>query len=659
MARKAARFLELKVVKLFSNIRWLFIVVLPVLVLASVAVAQKAVTPFSRYSHDVWRTKEGLPQNSVQTIIQSHDGYIWFGTQEGLVRFDGVRFVVFDKRNTPGLTSNFVISLCEAGDSSIWIGTDGGGVTRMRGREFTPFTVEDGLPSNAVRSIVSDREGTLWFGTSDGIARMKNGKITPLNEDAGLTYSWINSLLVDRQGMLWVGTNGGGLSRLVGGRSPTSATQYPLCGNVIMGLHEDRSEGLWIGAEKGTLTRVSGGTMRTFTLPGVRGVVSAILQDREGVIWIGTEDGVLAQFIEPDSLIYFARSGGTVSSLFEDKEGNLWVGRLGGGLHRLKQGKFTTYTAVDGLANDFVQVLCADRDGSVWIGTMGGLSRFSQNTFASCPLQDGPPIEGIMALHSARDGSLWIGTSDGLLRFKGGKIRTLISSTGTLQNPVRGIDEDRSGNLWLATRQGLLFSPFASRGEPHFVPYGDNAGTLREPLMCVHATHRGDEVWLSTVASGLMRIALNKSGNKTTRFTMQDGLSTNAIRSMYEDEDGTMWFGSFGRGLNRFKDGKFTAYSQEKGLFDDNVFAIVGDRNGNLWMSCNRGVFRVSKRDLDGFAEGRAKAISCVSYGTADGMRTFECNGGSQPSGCMSKDGRLWFATLEGAAVIDPTNLEP
>jgi len=642
-----------------SHILLILSAVIVSLILPNATIAQTTVSPFAGYTHEVWQTKEGLPQNSVNTIIQSHEGYIWFGTQEGLVRFDGVRFVVFDKVNTKGLLANIILSLCETKDGALWIGTDGGGATKLQDGLFTPLTSKDGLADNVVRSIVEDREGVLWFGTSNGLTKMKDGVCAPWSEKLGLTYSWINTMLVDRHGALWVGTNGGGLCRSSDKGSSPAMDQASLWGSVVTSMAEDRAGNLWVGAEKGSLTRVSNGAVRTFSLRGVRGAIAAILEGRDGTIWIGTEDGILAQFAEADSLIYFERGGGAVVSMAEDSEGNLWVGKNAGGLHRITKGKFTTYSGTDGLANDFVHVLSAASDGSVWIGTTGGLNKFSGNTIVASSWSDGTPIEGIMALHSAHDGALWIGTSAGLAVSRNGKIRSLIASRGMAQRAVRGIDEDRAGNLWLATRQGLLFSPHISRGEPEFVPYKDSAGALNEPLWGVHVARHRNELWLSTVASGLIRVSLDKSSEKQTRYTTKDGLSTNVIRSMHEDDEGTMWFGTFAGGLMRFKGNRFISYKVADGLFDDNVFAILQDAYGNLWMSCNRGVFRVSRKSLNDFAEGSVKSISCVSYGTTDGMKTFECNGGSQPSGCISVDGRLWFATVKGVAVIDPAHTEP
>ena len=626
------------------------------ILLCQTVMAQKPVSPFSSYMHEDWQTKEGLPQNSVSCIVQSRGGYIWFGTQEGLVRFDGVRFLVFDKRNTKGgILSNFVTSLCVSADSSLWIGTDGGGVTRLKGGIFTPITIRPGLPENGVRCIAEDHEGVIWCGNSNGLTRLKGGQCLPGVE--GLSYSWVNCLLVDRSGTIWVGTNGGGLFRSSQGVFTAATEANALCGTVVMSMCQDSAGDLWIGAEKGTLTRLSKEGVRTYTIKGARGAVSAVLRDHEGRTWVGTEDGLLAQFIEPDSLVSFGRSGGEVTSLFEDAENNLWVGRNGGGLQRMRKGKFVSYTELDGLPGNNVQVLCADPNGSTWVGTTAGLSHYMNNVFTTYLMQDGFPVEGVISLHANRQGMLWVGTSTGLLRLKDRKMRAFITSRGAFQQHVRGIDEDRSGRLWVATNHGLLVSSQASRGDPVFVPYADSAGPLREPLWGVHVALHSKDVWLQTMSSGLIRLTLDGPHSRRSIYSTRDGLSGNVIRSMYEESDGTMWFGTYQTGLNRFKDGRFTSYTTANGLFDDNVFSILEDRLGNLWMSCNRGVFRVNMKELNDVAEGKLKTISCFSYGTADGMRTFECNGGSQPSGCMSPDGRLWFATLNGVAVVDPEHL--
>ncbi len=625
------------------------------LVVCHVALAQRTVSPFSSYMHDVWQTKEGLPQNSVSDIVQSPDGYIWFGTQEGLVRFDGVRFLVFDKRNTKnGLLSNFVTSLWVARDSSLWIGTEVGGVSRLKNGVFTVTTIRQGLSENSVRSMAEDQEGAIWCGTSYGLTRVKDGQCS--SADSGLTYPWVNTVLIDRNGTVWAGTNGGGLYRSDHGVfSP--APENALCGSVVMSMCQDSAGDLWVGSEKGTLTRLSRTGVRTFTVTGARGTVSAVLRDREGRVWVGTEDGILAQFAEPDSFIYFTRNGGAVTSLFEDREGSLWVGRSSGGLHRLKKGKFITYTTLDGLPSDYVATFCPDRDGAVWVGTMGGLSRFWRDAFTTYPLQDGLQMEGIMALHVDQQGAVWIGGSGGLLRLKDHKVRAFITSQGAFQQTVRGIDEDKTGKLWLATRQGLFVSSQPRHGDPVFVPYRDSAGVLSEPLWGVHISRQGNSIWLATGSSGLIRLSLDGLHSSRTSYTTRDGLSGNVIRSMLESSDGTMWFGTYQAGLTRFKDGRFASYTTANGLFDDNVFSILEDQSGNLWMSCNRGVFRVSKNELNDLSAGKITSLSCVSYGTADGMRTFECNGGAQPSGCRSTDGRLWFATMNGAAVVDPEHL--
>lgn len=631
---------------------------LAILVASQRVSAEQHVNAFAGYMHEVWQTKEGLPQNSVNCILQSSDGYIWFGTEEGLVRFDGVRFVVFDKRNTSALSVNVITTLFEARDSALWIGTDGGGVLRLKNGGFTAFGLAQGSMESGVRAIAQDAGGVLWFGTNSGIIRLKNGGVSAANKEVGLIFDWVNTLVVDHAGRLWIGTNGGGLVRYPAISGTVFSPLMELTGNVIAALHEDKAGNIWVGAEKGTLTRISANGIRTFALKGVRGTVSAILVDHEGAVWVGCEDGTFGKFVEPDSIAIFSRQGGAVSAIVEDREGSVWVGRIGGGLHRISKGKFMTYAEVDGLPSDYVQTVCPDPNGDVLVGTMAGVARFSKRAFIPQLSKDGMPIEGVTALHVGRDRTLWIGTSDGLARIKDGRFQHVPWSGSLAGLVVRGVDEDAQGNLWLATSRGLFISRTPAAISPIITPVGDTASGLRRPLWCVHAARNGKDIWVSTMSSGLMKVSLDGGGTHVTSYTMREGLSSNTVRSIYEDDEGTLWFGTYAGGLNRFRNGSFTVFRADKGLFDDNVFVILEDSEHNLWMSCNRGVFKVSKHLLDEVAEGRADSIVCNSYGTADGMRTFECNGGYQPSGCKASDGRLWFATLKGVAVVDPSHLE-
>ena len=612
----------------------------------------KAIT---QYGHDVWQIDQGLPQNSVDAITQTSDGFLWVATEEGFARFDGVRFTVYNRNNTQelkdkvirelfadregalwigtvtggltrlkdgefstysaedGLLPGGVVSICEGRDGSLWIAVYGGGLNRLREGTMTSYTTSDGLVSNLVDTVTEDREGNVWVGTDDrGLDRLRDGKFTHFGTPEGLPAGPVSSLREDREGNLWVAIVGGGLSRLAGKRFTTLTTRDGLSSNSVLCILEDRAGSLWLGTDSGGITRLKSGTFSSLTTREglVSDVVRAIFEDREGNLWFGTDGGGLTRLKDGNVISYTMNEGlshNQVRSVFEGDEGNLWIGTRGGGLNLLKAGKLTSYTTHDGLSDNFVTAICSDPAGGLWVSTHGGhIDRFRDGKFTSyAPKQNS--AGDVRSLLVDRQGQLQAGMyGDGLGQLKDGKVTISVDQPALRGTIIRALVESRDGSLWLGTDGGLC------------------------------------------------RI---KDG-QLTRFTTSDGLSNDIIYSIYEDQDGTLWVGTSAGGLNRFKDGSFTSYTTREGLFDDLVFVILEDDARNLWMSSNRGIFKVSKRDLDDFAAGRIKTITSVSYGIADGMKSSECNGGSQPSGWKSRDGRLWFATIRGVVSIDPANIK-
>jgi len=606
----------------------------------------KAIT---QYTHQVWKTEQGLPQNTVSAMVQTHAGYIWVGTELGLVRFDGVRFTVFDESNTPELKSNVIVALAEDHErrlwigtqgggltclkdgrfrtyttkdglsndsilvlyvdreSNLWIGTDGGGLDRFKDGHIAAYTTKNGLADDAVFSITEDRHGNLWVGTRTGLNRYKNGKFTTYSTQHGLQNGYVRSVLEDRQGRIWVGTNGGGLSWFDGRRFTTFTTKEGLSSNEVLSLYEDRRGSLWVGTEAG-LDRIKNGGFDAYT--SKQGLsaddVYSIFEDREGSLWVGTGSGGINRFADGRVTTVSSQEGlssDVVLPVYESRDGSLWVGTAQGGLNRIKGGKITTYTSRDGLSGDFVFSIAEAPDGSLWIGTRQGVDHFRDGKFTVYTTRDGLPNNIVPVTYVDRNGGLWIGGRGGLSRFQGVKFITYTIKDGLSNSFVVSIEEDHGGALWIGTGGG-----------------------------------------------GLDRL---KDG-KFTVYSTKQGLSNDVVLTTYEDRQGSLWIGTNGGGLNRFKDGRFTTYTMKQGLFDDAVSRILEDDEGNLWMSCNRGIFRVSKQQLNDFADGKVERINSFALGTSDGMKSRECNGGYQPAGWKTRNGRLCFPTMKGVAIFDP-----
>jgi ligand-binding sensor domain-containing protein/signal transduction histidine kinase len=640
-----------------SSLRKSSLFLFPVLLLLC-GLEARALDPragLGQFSRRAWLTEQGLPQNTAQSIVQSHDGYIWVATEEGLARFDGLGFTVFDRQNTPQLKSNDISALLSARKAPVlWVST-AGGLTRYGEGKWTTYTTADGLASNDVFSAYEDREGTLWVATSSGLSRFREGVFTNFTTRDGLASDSVQVIYEDREGTLWVGT-GNGLARLRDGRFESFDTERGLPGNSIAAIAESSDGCLWLGTDAG-LSCYSGGEFRNFTtregLPNAR--VISLRADNAGSLWVGTAGGLVRFRDNRFETLGGAEglSNGIVLSIYEDREGSLWVGTESSGLHQLRDRKFATYTTHDGLPSDLVKAIYEDRRGNVWIGTYGGgLSLLKDGRLTTYTTVEGLASNIILAVFDDAEGNLWVGTPDGLSRLRDGRFTTYTSADGLPNDFVRSIYADRAGRLWVGTRGGLArleggrFESFTTAdGLPN-----DFVGTIYEDA--------GGRLWVGTLG-GLSQF----SGGRFTSYTTKDGLSDNVVISIHGDAEGRMWIGTNGGGLNLLKDGRFTSFTTRDGLPHDTIYRILEDARGQLWMSCNKGIFRLAKAELEEFAAGARRSLSPILYGTADGMQTRECSGGGHPSGWRGADGRLWFSTVKGVATIDPervaTNTQP
>ncbi|MCP5051854.1 MAG: response regulator [bacterium] len=651
--------------------RFFFICVIMILVTSAVYPLDPAKS-ISQYVHKNWGLEDGLPQLTVQAIIQTRDGYLWLGTEEGLVRFDGISFNVYNTKNVEQFTRKWINALCEDREGNLWIGTFGGGLTRMKEGKFTTYTTRDGVAHDAVTTIYEDRDGRLWIGTNGGLSFLEQDKFNTYTEAEGLSDNRVRTIYEDRAGNLWIGTKEG-LNRL--NRETGTFTSYGtadgLSNSLILAIHEDREKNLWIGTYGGGLNRWKDGKFTAYKTSDGFGLsndlIMAIHKDRDGNLWVGTNGGGLNR-LENGAFETYKRgaelSGSRIRAIYEDREGNLWVGTYGSGLNRLTNGKFTVYAASEGISGNSTVSVFQDRQGDMWIGTDGGgLNRLNPGSggLTTYSSEKGLTDNVVKVIHQDRRGDLWVGTYGGLFRMKPGddsftSYKTPTTRRGLSNNVVWSIHEDRGGDLWIGTGGGLNHLDLTS-GTETFTVYTTQQGLANDTVRVIHQDRRG-RLWIGT-DGGLSRLDLNLNREKRTFITddQEDGLSREVVYSIYEDQDGTLWFGTLGGGLARLKDGIFKRIRSKDGLFDDVVYRVLEDDHGNLWMSCNNGIFQVGKKQLDDFCDGNRSTVHCRSYDEGDGMKSRECNGGSQPAGWKSRDGKLWFPTVKGVVVIDPGNI--
>ena len=525
---------------------------------------QKSIT---HYIHRTWTMEQGLPQNSAQALCQTRDGYMWIGTEEGLVRFDGVQFTIFDVGNTPGLKANTIQALCEDRTGRLWIGTNGGGISVYHKGVFAAFTSREGLSHDFVSSIVEDhtaKQGTvLWVGTQGGgVNRLevdtKPYKCTTFTSANGLTHNIVFSLIQSRSGALWIGTNGGGVNRYEQGKFSALTTADGLSRNQVRSLCEDRNGTIWIGTFGGGLNRYAGGKITTYTTQNglLHDIVWSLCEDRMGAIWIGTfgggvnrlYNGVLSAFTADNGL-----SGNLVRAICEDKEGTLWVGTVGG-LNHFVDGQFTTYTTKDGLTHDVVRAVQPKRNGgAVWIGTFGGgvNAIFESNAPILAPLRKGAA--------NAVSGGFTVMPA------------VPKSPVPPKRNAPRGRMRQRQ-DVSFQTASKILRTITTQNGLPTDIIYAllEDKSTGKD----------SGAVWIGTNGGGLCRF---KQGKLTT-FTTKNGLTNDVVFTLLQDTKGVLWIGTVGGGLNRYENGVFTALSTRNGFPSDNIRVLLEDRTGALWI---------------------------------------------------------------------------
>ncbi|MBI1764742.1 MAG: hypothetical protein HYR56_25250 [Acidobacteria bacterium] len=603
-----------------------------------------------RYQQLVWQDQHGLPQNGVLAILRTRDGYLWLGTIEGAARFDGVRFVVFDNNNTAALKNNQILSLAEDRAGQLWLGSVGGGLTRYADGRFRLYTTRDGLASDYVRCLLADRAGNLWIGTrGGGLNLFRDERFTAYTTRDGLPGDQILTLAEDRAGSLWIGTTKG-LAHFAQGRFTTYTMRAGLPGDRVNALCVDNAGRLWVGTGGG-LCRFEQGRCVVDGAPAARlGSVTALYEDRERNLWIGTGGNGL--FLRQGARLtqYAVRDGlpsDTVLALFQDPQGDLWVGTVDGGLVQLRAGRFGVYTVEDGLPHNFAAAVFEDSQANLWLGTNGGLSRLKEGVITTVPFSQGRPDSGSIA--EDRAGRLWFSGNGQLNQVLNGQFRRWTAAQGLPHEPVRELLGDGAGNLWLSTPGHGLARLSADR----FRSFDMHDGLADDEVTALYEGRAGT-LWVGLRNGGVSRF--DSAAQRFTSWTVKDGLPGDQVIAFYEDRWGSLWIGTSGGGLRRFKAGHFAAITVKDGLFDNRTFQILSDTeddSGDLWMSSNRGLFRVSLRELNDLAEGRRATVNSFVYGVADGMLSRECNSGS-PAGWKTRDGRLWFPTVKGVVVVDP-----
>ncbi|MDR3459638.1 MAG: two-component regulator propeller domain-containing protein [Verrucomicrobiae bacterium] len=609
----------------------------------------------SEYQTTIWRVEDGLPQSTVTCIAQSAEGYLWLGTQNGLVRFDGVKFRVFDENNTPAFQNSRIVRLLCDQEGTLWVGTEHGRLVRFRDGQFTAYDVPSrGTTHDYARVFCGDRDGALWQVSCEWqLIQWLQGKFTVLSDNWNLSSPSAHALACDVAGRIWVGTDRE-LAVLKDGQFQPQWGRTNEENFQVDFLAPCRTGGVWVAAN-GRLRKFDAGhwTVDLGAYAWTNRPIYDLYEDHEQRLWVATLGGGLFRYDAGGGLLHLTSQSGLptdfVRSVMEDREGNIWAGTEGGGLCRLKPALFQTYGVAQGLASDQVMAVAEARDGGMWIGTDGdGLDHWQDGKIQHYGLREGLGNGHVWSVLQDRSGTVWAGTWDGLYKWQDGTFNGL-SDGQTIGWQVLAMYENRAGDLWLG-QQAFGGITRLRDGERTVVKIPETSANLDvRTFIEDHDTN----LWVGTSEDGLYRL---RDGN-VTHFGRKDGLGSDSIWCLYVDPAGVLWVGTCRGGLSRWADGHFTTWTTQNGLLNNVICQIMEDAQGNLWLGSYGGIFRINKQELNASASRAGQKIHCIGYNAEDGLPSLECQGGFQPSGYKSADGRLWFPTIKGLVVVDPAKV--
>jgi signal transduction histidine kinase/ligand-binding sensor domain-containing protein len=602
----------------------------------------------SQYAHTAWQVRDGFSKGRITSVAQTPDGYLWLGTEFGLLRFDGVRNVPWQP--PPG----------------------------------------QHLPSSFIRYLLTGRDGTLWIATLKGLVSWKDGTLTQYPE---LAEQSVDTLLEDHEGFLWAG-----ISAVRAGSLCATRRRHTQCygsdgslGRSVESLFEDRNGNLWVGAETG-LWRWQPGPPKHYLLRGGTFATSQMLNAGDnGTLLIATHNG-LKQLVDGKAEAYplSAARQFTPNKLLRDRDGGLWIGTVSQGLVHVREGRTDRFAQSEGLSGDFINRFFEDREGNVWVVTNGGLDRFRELAVATFSAREGFSSGGTGAVLATRDGSVWIGADDGLYRvdrqivvdsglpkdavgslFQDDRGRIWVSTragVGYLENgrftsvssgfglSVSSIVEDRQGDVWVAN-QNLGLLELRQSGEVQQRPWArlgheDYAWALAD-------SPSGGGLWLGFYQGGIAYLA---NGEVRASYAAGDGLGEGRVNAFQVDRDGTLWTATDG-GLSRLKNGRIVTLTSRNGLPCDQVHWVIEDDLHAFWLEMPCGLVRIARADLDTWAVSvdkdhrSSQTVHATVFDSLDGLRSRAIAGGYTPRVAKSTDGKLWFASAEGVGVVDPRHL--
>ena len=604
----------------------------------SPAIAPKPLTQFHLES---WQTRDGLPTNGIRALAQTRDGFLWLGTEAGLVRFDGVEFRTFDRNSTPALRATDVTALFNDRSDLLWIGTEEGAVLRLSHGVFEE--VAQVRLQRPVTAFYQDRQGAIWVAGGREVGRI-TGNAFLLMKDAP---EGVAGFFEDAAGTLYLGTRSS-LARIENDRIAV----VPKGQAAVQAALREADGTLWLGLPTGL--RRSGGHRRDRVFTTADGLpsadVTAVARDRQGAIWVGTNSGVArivgdriaayspGRALEPERL--------HVTAILEDREGTMWMGTRHSGLLQLRDVPFRAITTNEGVAHDDVLSLIEDRRGTLWVGTDGaGLTQLGKGDRFTWSTDHGLPSNVIWTIAERRDGSIWVGTPRGLASITAGRVVSYVNSEGWPQGGIRAIHEDRSGALWIGSNRSGLWRIRGSEIKRFTPGVREHAGLSNH--ISVLREERDGTLWIGTYDGGLTRY----SRGRFSSYTTEHGLRSQDVTAIHSDGQ-YVWVGTLDGSLHIVRNDRVMALPTQAGGSSGHALQILDDGRGSIWMTGERGITRLERADLIKVSNGQRDAAQATVYDHRDGFGRWEFQGMGQSSGVRRADGSLAFPSAAGVIIV-------
>jgi PAS domain S-box-containing protein len=583
--------------------------------------------------------------STINKIYQSSDGYLWICTRLGLFSYNGYNFLNLSKKYKNYVFERDINDIVEDKNGVLWVGC-GRGLITLKNEKIRITDIEKSLDSLEVLSLSFDKKGNLWIGTIKGLYTIKDNTIKKYPE---FPKDVIYKVYVDSKNSIWVAINGKGILKIDEDKT-THFDKNRIKNSNIFSIYEDHDGNIWFGSYEGDILIYKNGDIKEiygYDYKKSR-TIGSFAEDKEKNLWIATtgngllryKDGIFYSYTTKEGLIIDA-----IKSVYVDKENNLWIGTYGAGLCRIENSKIKTYTVKDGLPNNSTWNVFLDSKNQLWISTAQSyIALIKNDKIINYDLRDVIGNKNIRSITEDNKGNLYLGTNGGgLYKFSNNKFTPVLEYNDKIQDKViKSLFKDSRGNIWI----GTLNKTYLLQNNK-ILPFYHEEKKLRN-VRCIIEDKNGD-IYFACGTRGLFKY----SNNNLKHYDKENGLFWNDLLYLFLDKDNVIWIAT-SKGLFRFKNEKFTFYPMEGKAKDPMLFSCLEDKYGQLWISTNTGILKVNNNELNDYADGKISDFQVHFFGKDDGMLSTECNGGAQPCSAITNDGRIWFPTMNGVAVIDP-----